>query len=132
MRLALSLIVCTFLWSESGSAAPCINKFTRRSDGARQNLTLLTGKLTFQTAQQLAAAIRQRKAEPLEWVDESGKTIGRQFGELKIIRPMPVACDANSSGVIMTVTFASANPPSRKIFVKFDSKTTVAFDEQAE
>jgi hypothetical protein len=113
------------------ASGACINRFTRRDDGPRRVVTLLTGKLTFQNAQTLAVAIRDGKAAPIEWVDESGKLIARQFGELKIIRPMPVGCDGNASGVIMIAIFPSPQAPTRKMFVKFE-KEVVAFEEQTE
>ena len=87
--------------------ADCVNRFTKRSEGARHYVTFLTGKLTFQTAQELAAAIREGKSAPLEWLDHSGKSIAKQFGDLRIVRPMPGGCDGNQSGVIMIAIFPS-------------------------
>lgn len=95
-------------------------------------MTLLTGKLSYQDAQALASAIRDGKAAPIEWVDAAGKTLAKQFGELRIVRPMPVACEANASGVIMVATFASVQVPGKKIFVKFSPNVVVEFDEQAQ
>ena len=115
--------------SASGEGA-CVNRFTARSQGNLQNVTLLTGKLDFGAAQRLAGAIRDKKAQPLEWVDQSGKRIAQQFGELKVIRPMRVACDGNSSGVIMSVSFPSPAAPVKKMRVKLDGKTAVEFEEQ--
>jgi len=43
---------------------------------------------------------------------------------------MPVGCDGKTSGVVMTVTFATTNTPTKKINVKLDATTTVAFEEQ--
>jgi hypothetical protein len=132
MRIRLTLLVCALVLASTGADGACVNKFTRRADGPRHIITFLTGKLTFQSAQALAAAIRDHKAAPLEWVDSSGKSIARQFGDLKIVRPMPVGCDGNSSGVIMIAVFPAAQPPSRKMLVKLDGTNVVAFDEQAE
>jgi hypothetical protein len=132
MRIRLSLLACALLLAAAGSPAACVNKFTQRADGPRHIVTFLTGKLTFQGAQALASAIREGKAAPLEWVDSSGKKIATQFGELKIVRPMPVGCDGNASGVIMIAVFPAARPPSRKMFVKLDSNNVIAFDEQGE
>jgi hypothetical protein len=120
------------LFLASDASAACINKFTHRARGPQHTFTLLTGKMTFQDAQALATAIRDKKAQPLEWVDSKGKAIAVQFGELKVIRPMPVSCDSTPSGVIMSADFASAIAPSTKIRIKFDSKLIVDFDEQAE
>ena len=106
-----------------------MNRFVRRSEGPRQVMTLLTGKLTFQEAQELAAAINGKKAPPLQWVDDSGKLIATQLGELKVVRPMPVGCDGKPSGVVMIVTFGSVNQPSRKMNVKI-GEGVVQFEEQ--
>ena len=132
MRIRLTLLLCALVLLAAGADAACVNKFTRRADGPRHIITFLTGKLTFQEAQALAAAIRDHKAAPLEWVDSSGRSIARQFGDLKVVRPMPVACDGNSSGVIMIAVFPAAQAPSRKMLVKLDANNVVAFDEQAE
>jgi hypothetical protein len=58
--------------------------------------------------------------------------MARQFGELKVVRPMPVGCDGRASGVVVTITFLSVNTPTKKINVKLDANTTVAFEEQGE
>jgi len=115
------------------SAAMCVNKFLSRSEGAaKQIVTLLTGKLTFQEAQDLAKAITAKSAPPLEWVDDKGKTISRQFGDLKVVRPMPVGCDGKTSGVVLIATFQTLSQPSGKMMVKLDANTTVSFEEQKE
>ena len=72
------------------------------------------------------------QAPLIEWVDEGGKTIVRQFGDLKVVRPMPVGCDGRASGVVIVVTFISVNTPAKKMNVKLDANTTVAFEEQSE
>jgi hypothetical protein len=112
------------------SAAVCVNKYLSRADGAKQIVTLLTGKLTFQEAQALAKSINERTAPPLEWVDANGKTIAKQFGELKVVRPMPVGCDGKTSGVVMIAIFQTLSQPSGKITVKLDANTPVFFDQQ--
>jgi hypothetical protein len=121
-----------FVTLESASAATCLNRFMVRRQRLEQTVTLLTGKLTFQEAQQLARDINAKKAPPIEWVDDAGKTIAKQFGELKIIRPMPVGCDGKTSGVVMIVMFVNANPPARKMNVKLGSDQVVVFDQQAD
>jgi hypothetical protein len=131
-RILIALMAMTFTAFAAGADGACVNKFTRRADGARHVITFLTGKMTFHDAQVLAAAIRDGKSAPLEWVDGSGKSIAKQFGELKVIRPMPVSCENNSSGVIMIAVFPSAQPPVKKMIVKMDASNTIAFDEQAE
>ncbi|MBK5260597.1 MAG: hypothetical protein JJE51_13480 [Thermoanaerobaculia bacterium] len=110
--------------------AACMNKFVRRSEGPRQIVTLLTGKLTFQEAQALAASINKRETPPIEWVDDKGKTIAKQYGDLKVIRPMPVGCDGRKSGVVLTATFPSVQLPSRKMSVKLSVGNLVEFEEQ--
>ncbi len=94
------------------------------------SVTLLTGHLTFQEAQNLAKAIADRKRPPLEWVDEQGKSIAKQFGELKVVRPMPVGCAGKASGVVVTVVFSMARPPSQSIRIRLDEKTIVEFAQQ--
>jgi len=121
-------IALTVLLAGNDSAA-CVNKFLRRSEGPRQVITLLTGKLTFQEAQALSAAIDSKKTAGLSWVDEKGKEIAHQFGELKVVRPMPVGCDGKASGVVLIVSFGTSNQPSGKMLVKFDESTTVEFGE---
>ena len=128
-RLLIAATVVLFLAS-SAQAGPCLNKFLHRSAGPRQTITLLTGKLTFQEAQQLSADITAQKAAPLEWVDGNGKTIARQYGELKVVRPMPVGCDDKPSGVIMIATFATVQKPSKTLSVKLSPETTVQFEQQ--
>ncbi|HVS33774.1 MAG TPA: hypothetical protein VMS98_20230 [Thermoanaerobaculia bacterium] len=126
--LVSALVICVLLAADA--SAECVNRFTRRTDGPRQIVTLLTGKLTFQEAQALSTAIQERRAEPLGWVDDNGRVLGKQYGELKVIRPMPVACDDKQSGVIMIVTFATIQVPVRRINVRLTADTVVAFEEQ--
>lgn len=119
--------------SLAGSAsAACVNRFLARTERPHQVVTLLTGKLTFQEAQALAKKIQDKQAPPIEWVDEKGRTLSRQFRDLKVVRPMPVGCDGKTSGVVMIVTFPMSAAPEKKMLVKLDEKTTVEFQEQAE
>ena len=111
-------------------SAACVNKFVARTEGTRQVVTLLTGKLTFQEAQALAQAIQQKQSPPLEWVTADGRAVSKQYGELKVVRPMPVGCDDKTSGVVVVVTFVSGRPPSKKMFVRLNPQTTVEFEEQ--
>jgi hypothetical protein len=121
-----------FLAVSDASGASCINRFVGRSDGPRQVVTLLTGHLTFQEAQALAAAINGREAPPLEWVDEKGKLIAKQHGELKVLRPMPVGCEGKKSGVVLSATFATVNQPQKKMHLKLNPDTTIEFEEQSQ
>lgn len=129
-RLAVSALVC--LLATNAASAACVNRFVSRTDGPRQVVTLLTGKLTFQEAQALSASIQKREAPPLEWIREDGRSISKQFGELKVVRPMPVGCDGKTSGVVMIVTFPTTSTPLKKMLVKLNPDTTVAFDQQAD
>jgi hypothetical protein len=126
--LISSVVLCLFL--ANAASAACVNRFVSRSEGPRQVVTLLTGKLTFQEAQALSVAIQKRDAPPLEWVDANGRSIAKQFGELKVIRPMPVGCDGKPSGVVMIATFPTGIKPSKKMLVKIAADTTVQFDQQ--
>jgi hypothetical protein len=110
--------------------AACVNKFVSRTEGPRQVVTLLTGKLTFQEAQTLSMSIQRREAPPLEWVDDGGRSIAKQFGELKVVRPMPVGCDGKTSGVVVIATFPTGMKPSKKMSVKMDGQNAVAFEQQ--
>jgi hypothetical protein len=129
-RFGSSLALTIILIVSSDAHAACVNKFTHRDQGPRHTLTLLTGKLSFQNAVALAAAIKDGKAAPIEWLSETGKTIAKSYGELKVVRPMPVGCDGNSSGVILIAGFACVQKPEHKIIIRFDANTTVVFDEQ--
>jgi hypothetical protein len=131
IRSTLFLTLLLVVAGDLTAAGPsCVNKFMARRERHYQVVTLLTGNLTFQEAQKLSADIQARKSEPLSWVDEKGKPIARQFGELKVVRPMPVGCEGRGSGVVMTVTMVTVQPPSKKMFVRLGADSTVAFDEQ--
>ena len=129
LRRVLSLAALALFAAPLAHGA-CVNKFVARTEGPRQVVTLLTGKLTFQEAQTLAVSIQRREAPPMEWVDEGGRSIAKQFGELKVVRPMPVGCDGKTSGVVVIATFPTGVKPSRKMSVKIDAQTTVAFEQQ--
>lgn len=128
MRAATVLLV-SLLAAESATAA-CVNRFVTRKEKSQQVVTLLTGKLTFQEAQELAAKIKAGQSPRLEWVDDNGKAISKMVGELKVVRPMPVGCDGKSSGVVVVASFLAVQPPSKKMNVKLDANTTVTFEEQ--
>jgi len=131
LRALLVVAAIAFVLSPEAAFAACVNKYVSRSEGsARQVVTLLTGKLTFQEADALAKAIESKQSPPVEWVDGKGKAIAKQLGELKVIRPMPVGCDGRTSGVVVVVTFVAVTPPSSKINIKLDANTTVEFEQQ--
>jgi hypothetical protein len=109
--------------------AACVNKYVARTDGNKKILTLLTGKLTFPEAQELAKAITAKAAPPIEWVDEGGKTIASSV-QVQAVRPMPVACDDKPSGSVINVTFLTFSAPSGGVTIKFSEELLVYFDEQ--
>jgi hypothetical protein len=129
-RLALAIVACLFVANLASAA--CVNRFVSRTERPRQVVTLLTGKLTFQEAQDLAASIQKKSSPPLEWVGADGKAISKQFGDLKVVRPMPVGCDGKTSGVVMIVNFATSSIPNKTMLVKLNSDTTVTFEQQAD
>jgi hypothetical protein len=128
IRLLFTLLLA--LTIGRAASAACTNKYIAQKDGARYILTILTGKLSYPEAYSLAIRVNNRTAPPPAWVDEKGKTIAKHIGELKIIRPMPVACDDKTSGVVLTTNFLVARPPSGRIYIKFSDTTTVLLQEQ--
>ncbi|HEX6096126.1 MAG TPA: hypothetical protein VF432_07375 [Thermoanaerobaculia bacterium] len=116
--------------SAHAASAACVNKFVVRTERPLQVVTLLTGKLTFQEATDLAAAISKKQAPPVEWLLSDGKTHAKQYGDLKIVRPMPVGCDGKSSGVVIVASFGAVRPPEKAMIVKLTPDTTVTFEQQ--
>lgn len=129
--LIVAFTLAAVLVPRSGSAA-CMNKFVSRPDGNKQVITLLTGKYTFDEAKALAAAINAGSSPQVEWLNDAGRAVARQFGAMKVVRPMPVGCDGKASGVVVVVTFISPNTPHAKLQLKLDANTTVQFDEQSD
>lgn len=128
-----TLAVALLLVPQVASAASCVNRFVQRREAAgRWVVTLLTGHLTFQEAQALSKEIKAKRAAPIDWVDEKGRTIARQISDLRVMRPMPVACGDKTSGSIMVLTFLAARAPTTKMIVKFAPGLVVPFDEQKE
>lgn len=123
---ALSVLVLT----ASAASAACVNKFVVRTERPLQVVTLLTGKLTFQEATALADAIAKKEAPPIEWLTSDGKPYARQYGPLKVVRPMPVGCDGKKSGVVIVASFAATVVPRGTILVRLTPGTDVSFDEQ--
>lgn len=129
MKTTLLSAALAVLVAGSASAA-CVNRFVSRTERPHQVVTLLTGKLTFQEAQALSLAIQKKQAPPIEWVDGNGKTIARQFGELKVVRPMPVGCDGRASGVVVIASFPAATAPAGKMTVRLAPDNVVEFEQQ--
>jgi hypothetical protein len=131
MKIRLATALACLVAANVASAA-CVNRFVSRTERPRQVVTLLTGKLTFQEAQALSASIQKKEAAPLEWIAADGKVISKQYGELKVVRPMPVGCDGKASGVVMIVNFATGVTPAKSMRVKLNAETTVDFEQQAD
>ena len=131
VRALLSAIpVCLLLAFPPAARAACVNKYVAYKSGNRVVLTLLTGMLNFEDAKKLSAAIASGAHEPLAWVDEKDEVIVKQFGELKVVRPMPVACEEKSSGVVVQATFLTVRTPSKVIRIVLDPDKTVDFEAQ--
>ena len=109
-----------------------MNRFIAQKDGSKVVLTVLTGKLTYAEAYELAQAVNAKSAPPPEWVEEKGKSIAKVLGDVKVIRPMPIACDGKTSGVVMSMNFLATRAPSGKMFLKLDDKTTITLEEQTQ
>jgi hypothetical protein len=132
MKIRLTAIALSCLLAANVASAACVNRFVSRMERPRVVVTLLTGKLTFQEAQALADSIQKKESAPIEWVDASGKSVAKQYGELKVVRPMPVGCDGKASGVVLVAKFLAAVEPAKKMMVKLNANTTVEFEQQAE
>jgi hypothetical protein len=134
LRRSLALIslasLLSLLSARDGSAA-CLNKFVSRAEGGMKVVTLLTGKLTFDEAKALAAAINAGHSPPMLWLSDSGRAVATQIGQVKVVRPMPVGCDGRASGVVLVLNFMSPNTPHGKVTMKLDSNNPVEFEEQA-
>lgn len=127
--LPLSLVVVS-LFAATSARAACVNRFVYQKTGPRISVTLLSGMLTFEEAQKLANDIKSRKSQPLQWLDEDGKVHSTMFGELKVVRPMPVACEGKPSGVVMNAVFPTPSTPSKTMKVRLSEGLTVRFDAQ--
>lgn len=129
--LLLALPLSFLLAFPVPAGAACVNKYVaKKSGGIRYTFTLLTGMLDFEDATKLAEAIASGAHGPLVWVTEEGKTVAEQVGELKVVRPMPVACEGKTSGVVVNATFMTNRSPSDVVRIVFDPDLTVAFEKQ--
>jgi hypothetical protein len=129
-RLLPTAFLLLLLLPSVAEAAVCVNKYVQHSAQNRLTLTLLTGQLTFDEAKQLAAAIGTGQKPPLEWQSSDGRVIARQFGELKVVRPMPIACDDKPSGVVVQAVFPTQNKPGEVLRIKLDEGLIVIFNAQ--
>jgi hypothetical protein len=128
-KYSFAVIAALYLISARPAEAACMNKFMTRLAPPRQDVTLLTGTLTFQEAQALAEAIESKKLPPIAWLDGK-KTVAVQFGKLNVMRPMPVGCSGKPSGVVMTVSFITSIAPPKKMTVRLTPELTVEFEQQ--
>lgn len=122
--------LCLILLASPATAA-CVNKYVaQKSNESRYTFTLLTGMFTFDEAKKLAADIASGAHAPLAWVAEDGKPIAKQFGALKVVRPMPVACEGKPSGVVLQAVFVTMKPPTGTVRIVFEPDLTIAFEAQ--
>lgn len=124
------LIALLLVGAAHGASAACVNKYISQREASKYVLTILTGKLSYQEAYELAQSVNSHAAAPAEWVDDKGRTISKQVGDLKVVRPMPVSCDGKSTGVVLTTSFLAGRPIGGTIYIKFDDKNTVALEQQ--
>lgn len=131
-RLVLPLVIslCLFLTVPALATAACVNKYVAQKSSNKLTFTLLTGMLDFEDAKNLAQAIASGDHAPLTWVTEDGKVIARQLGDLKVVRPMPVACADKTSGVVVQASFLSVRMPSKIVRIVFDPDKAIDFEAQ--
>ncbi|HUP64695.1 MAG TPA: hypothetical protein VM557_05395 [Thermoanaerobaculia bacterium] len=127
---ALTLLLLIGSVASASTRATCVNKYVHRKSGPRVSFTLLTGMLNFEEARTLANAIAEGEKSGIEWIHPDGKVIARQFGDLKVVRPMPVACEGKGSGVVLQAVFATAVSPGERVRVRFDESLEVDFIAQ--
>lgn len=123
-----AVFILATLFATPGHAT-CVNKYVARTEGNKKILTLLTGRITFAEAKDLAKAIVSKTAPPVEWVDEGGNAIATSV-QVQAVRPMPVACDDKPSGSVINVTFLTFTNPSGGLTIKFSEELLVYFDQQ--
>ncbi len=132
MKIRLAISAFTFLLAAHVASAACVNRFVNRNERVRQVVTLLTGKLTFQEAQTLAASILKKQATPLEWVSAEANRSPNSSASSKWFARCRSAATAKTSGVVLIVTFPTTVAPDKKMLVKLNAETTIPFDQQAE
>lgn len=112
--------------------AACVNKYVHQKSGQRVTFTLLTGMLTFDEAKRVAAEIADGSRNPIRWMNADGKVVARNFGPIRVVRPMPVSCEGKGSGVVMQAVFPTARTPDRTIQMDFGRDLVVEFDAQSD
>jgi hypothetical protein len=131
MRVLFPILLCLQFVASSLTAATCVNKYVaQKTGGNRLSLTLLTGTLDFDDAKKLAEEIASGAREPLTWIGDDGKVIAKQWGPLKVVRPMPVACGEKSSGVVVQAIFPTIKNPTKTMTIMLKSDLKVDFEAQ--
>jgi len=125
-RLIVTAIAAVLI--PAAAHAACMNKFVSRTEGNKKIVTLLTGSITFQEAQELSKNLQAKKTS-VEWQDDKGKVIA-PAAEFQAVRPMPVACGDKPSGAVINVVFLTFASPSKSMSIKLGDVTTVVFVEQ--
>lgn len=128
MTRLMATAIAVVLFPAAAQAA-CMNKFVSRTEGNKKIVTLLTGSITFQEAQELAKNVQAKKTS-VEWVDANGKTIAGA-AEFQPVRPMPVACGDKPSGAVINLVLLTFASPEKSMTVKLGEMATVEFVEQA-
>jgi hypothetical protein len=132
MRQAIltTIAACMIFVTGASYAQACVNRYVVRTEGNNKKIfTFLTGKVTFPEAQELVKKFADKSLQPVEWVDDSGKTIARAT-TFEAVRPMPVACDGKPSGSVINVMFLTFAPPGKGVTIKFPDDMLVYFEEQ--
>jgi hypothetical protein len=130
MRWRAAGIFCLTAAVAAGADAACVNKYVVRAEGPKRVLTFLTGMMTFPEAQELSKAITAHKKQPVSWLDDRGKEVAKQMGDMKVVQPMPVACGGKASGVVLNVEFLAVVNPTKIMKVKFDDGLVIDFEAQ--
>ncbi len=130
MVRALAFLALTALLT-SPAAAACVNKYVHEKDGPRVRFTLLTGTMTYDEAKALGEAIASGDSDPVAWLStEDDDVVARQYGQIRVLRPMPVACGDSPSGVVLEVEFATFTNPGAVVRIHFDDERVVDFAAQ--
>ena len=129
LRRAAVIASALFALTAASAEASCVNKYVSSQQGVKVSLTLLTGKLTFQEAKELAKAINDNKAQPVEWLDAKGAVVARS-SSVDAVRPMPVGCDGKSSGSVLSVVFLRNAPPAGPLTLRITGENVVTFEQQ--
>lgn len=131
-RSLLLTVVLALVSAGSPLRAACMNKYVHQKSGQKVTFTLLTGMLTFDEAKAVAAEIAEGSRNPIRWMNVDGKVVARNFGPIRVVRPMPVSCEGKGSGVVLQAVFPTGNTPDRQIQMDFGRDLVVEFEAQSE